>query len=49
MFERATIFSSVFVLIVFTIFGVKYYRLFERQNRALIFPDSSFVGINYES
>jgi Tfp pilus assembly major pilin PilA len=36
MFERATIFSAVFIFIVFGIIGLKYYQFIEHKNQVAI-------------
>ena len=40
MFERAIIVSGSFVLVIFGILSVKYYRFFNNQNQALILQKS---------
>jgi hypothetical protein len=43
MFEKATVISAIFVLIVFGIVSTKYYQFLERKNQSLVFP-SNFNG-----
>ena len=36
MFERAIIFSAIFIFIVFGIIGLKYYQFIENKNQVAI-------------
>lgn len=40
MFEKATILSAIFVLIVFGVLSTKYYQFLERKNQSLVFPSN---------